>query len=295
MNADEDLSLDHFLPQVVEASRSQDGSLYAMPTSCLLEFVVGRADLVGTQSGWSFTQLYAAAQANPETFVVTDASWTLKEYLQYALGNFVDKSTGTCNFQDPEFAALMNLCRDFQGQEPDLTYDSPLEPVISGDRLLQVDMVFSTAVLACEDLPQYQQNGLTLVGFPGVGGNGCVLVPQTSFSLSASSGNQEAAWSYLMQLYSYDYQISQDFTVRRDALVAGQKAEFAAYGYAYSPQDAEAALAIYDDAVCPTCLDDTILDIILEEVAPFLDGTKPLSQIRPLLENRITIYLSEQS
>jgi hypothetical protein len=299
--SDPDTTLDHFLPQLVEAATSPDGGIYAMPTKIFCEANVGRPDLVGTESGWSVADFAAAVRAAPEgTWTCDYPALELEGLLSTILDHFVDKETSTCNFRTEEFETLMELCRDYQTEPSDTSqeYTEPYEAVISGDKLLEYTNISSGAAwFASDDLPTIQQNSLTLVGMPGVGGNGVAIFPQQSCSISAISPNQAGAWAFLKKLYGYDFQsgvFQSQRTIRMDAMEAGQKQFLVEFSLDCTQEDLQYALSLMEGGTVVGYQDDTILDIVAEEAEPFMDGSKTLDQVVDVIENRVNIYLSEQ-
>jgi ABC-type glycerol-3-phosphate transport system substrate-binding protein len=300
--SDPDTTLDHFLPQLVEAATSSDGGIYAMPTKIFCDISVGRPDLVGTEPGWSVADFYAAVQAAPEgSWSCTDPALCLKGFMYTILDHFVDRETGTCDFHTEEFETLMELCRDYQTEPSDTSQEDTgfFDDVIAGDTLLQdVGFPGGAACFATYYLPDILENDLTLIGEPGVGGNGLAIFPQQSYSISAISPNQAGAWAFLKKLYGYDYQ-SEVFhsgdAVRMDAMEAGQQRYLVEFSMDCTQEDLQYALSLIEGGTVVGYQDDTILDIVAEEAEPFMDGSKTFDQVVDVIENRVNIYLSEQS
>jgi hypothetical protein len=300
--SDPDTTLDHFLPQLVEAATSSDGDIYAMPTEISCDISVGRPDLVGTESGWSVADFAAAVQAAPKgTWSCNDSALCLKGFMYAILDHFVDKETSTCNFRTEEFETLMELCRDYQADPLDTSQKDTgfLEAVISGDTLLQdVGFPGGAASFASNYLPDILENDLTIISTPGVGGNGMEIFPRLAFSVSAISPNQAGAWAFLKKLYGYDYQsgvFHSGYAVRMDAMEAGQQNYRVEFSLDCTQEELQYALSLIEGGTVVGYQDDTILEIIAEEAEPFMDGSKTFDQVVDVIENRVSIYLSEQS
>jgi hypothetical protein len=60
-------------------------------------------------------------------------------------------------------------------------------------------------------------------------------------------------------------------------------------------EDLQYALSLMEGGTVVGYQDDTILDIVAEEAEPFMDGSKTFDQVVDVIENRVNIYLSEQS
>lgn len=69
----------------------------------------------------------------------------------------------------------------------------------------------------------------------------------------------------------------------------------ACFGLEYDPEDLQAVFDLYENSVVPASIDTAILEIVLEEAQAYFDGDKTAMEVGDILNNRISIYLSEQS
>lgn len=300
--SEDELSMDHFLPQIVEASTAADGGIYAFPVSVALDSMIGRQDLVGTKTGWSYEEFFAAVDALPDDIPIQTytAESALLVYLRYNLGEFVHLDEGTTDFCGETFQRLLTLCKErFPVDVDDIQYfDDPWAAAYAGE-VMTADAVFiGSAAAWASTLGEYTDAGMTVVGYPNVGGNGAVLRESLVCSLSAVGNQKEAAWQFLKQLYGEAYQggfYGGDYTVRQDCLEPYARWEVKAYNLACTEEELQAALELYRNAVVADSVDDLLLDMVLEESRAYFDGTKTAMEVGELLDNRIRIYLSEQS
>lgn len=305
MEQDPEIDPDDLLQNVRDAYTASDGGIYRLPTSMICFGLIGHSQFVGTQQGISAEKLYEIAQTLPEDTLVMDCtgSWFLKMMLQYTLGNYVDTEKGTCNFDTEEFRSLMYLARDYlpldSEYDPSARSDTlgTLEGLISGEVLLQHANLINGVEFSGGEYRTYEAAGVTMVGYPGLGGNGTVATPSTCFSICASGTHPDGAWAFLRNYFTCEAQCSGagmvTLPVMESALRDSQKALQSYYGYT----DADYALGVdlVVNAMVPKLTDDTILNIILEEADPFLTGDKAFEDVISLMESRIIIYLSEQS
>lgn len=301
-NQDEDLSLDHFFPQIITAATASDGGIYVMPIYHKIQLLVGRQDLVGTEQGWTLDKMIASAQQLPEDVPVCyySSSYALQTYLSPILGQFIDLEDGTCNFTDDTFQKLLTFCKEeFWMDHHDIPEaDNSDTAAMAGDIMLAQTFVISAPVLAA-DYETYRQAGITFVGYPNVGGNGAILNPLGTFSITTGSACPDGVWAFFQKLLGYDYQSAfggmGSHTVRIDCMEPYAQSYAASFGLEYDPEDLQAVFALYENSVVPASIDTAILEIVLEEAQAFFDGDKTAMEVGDILNNRISIYLSEQS
>lgn len=305
MEQDPEIDPDDLLQNVRDAYTAPDGGIYRLPTSMICFSLIGHSQFFGSQQGISLENLYEIVQTLPEDTLLMDTtgSWFLKTMLQYSLGNYVDTEKGTCNFDSSEFRSLMYLARDYlpldSQYNPDTRSDTlgTLEGLISGEVLLQHATLINGVEFAGGEYRTYEAAGVTMVGYPGLGGNGTVATPSTCFSICASGAHPDGAWEFLRNYFTHEAQCGSAgmvvLPVMESALRDSQKTWQDYCGR--TDADYEIAIDLMENAVVPRLTDDTILSIILEEADPFLTGEKSFEDVISLMESRITIYLSEQS
>lgn len=304
MEEDPEVDPGDLLPSIREAYTESDGCIYMLPTDFFCFSLKAHSRFVGTEPGWSFTELYEIAQTLPEETLIYNAtgSWFLKQMLEYTLENFVDVETGQCSFDCEEFRALMYTARDHLPRE--LPYETTpetfytVEGLTGGELLLQMDAFVGGTQYAAEYMPENEAAGITVIGYPGVRGNGTVMEPGLTFSICAVSDRPEGAWAFLRNYFTYEFQLQTGwfltFPIMESALMysAALKRQTS---YDCTDAQYEESIQLVLDAVVPELMDDTILNIILEEAEPFLQGEKDFEAVTALMESRISIYLSEQS
>lgn len=146
-----------------------------------------------------------------------------------------------------------------------------------------------------ELLPALEQDQ-SLVGYPGTGG-GVSVIFYSQISMMAQATQQEGAWAFLRTLWAYDFQsgtYGTMFSVRQDAFndkLSWRREVNSAYT---ETMDQTVRELVYGAQNVRTN-DSTIIPIIQEEAAAFFNGDKTAEETARIIQNRISIYLGEQS
>lgn len=290
IEADPELDLSDFYPNVVEAVRDMGGGLYTIPLQFYLRTLSAPAEYVGTEMGWTCAELFEVAQNLPEDMVLM-AGWSQTEMLSHMLDvniqRFVDQAAGTCDFQNQDFYDLLTLCRDY----------FPADGTGSGDSLLNVEAQMGTmGSFAATTLKAMEAQGRTLIGYPGAGGNGMNIVPYQMCSICALGPHQEGAWAFYRTLLRYDFQYALSglqLRIRMDAQTAKEE-WYLEYGRGCTEEESLAARELVLGAECITVYNSPLSAIVLEEADAFFAGDKTAEETAALIENRANIYLAEQ-
>ncbi len=292
VEADSELNMSDFIPRCIELLKETYGGLYLFPKEFYGTAVMAKKEYVGDIENWTLEDFCRIAEALPEGVQVWDVSGRdlLEMLLQTGMGEFVDYQAGTCNFETQEFYDLLNVCRDKCPQE---------EGNADGDYLITgAQAIFGCYGQFAEELmvPAREQ-GLTMIGYPGARGNGMNLTFRGMLSITVSSPHQEAAWSFLRELMTYEFQTNGHpmTSMRQDAFNEKEDRYAAMYPDAVSAEDYAAVKELPYDAGSTTVYDSPPEQIILEESQAFFAGDKTAEDTAKIIQNRVSIYLGEQS
>ncbi len=313
----------------------RDGSLYSLSPSFSVMTMVGAAAYVGSESGWTLEEFVDAAQSLPDNALVIDYTTRadfLSMMLYYTYDQFIDRETGECAFDSQEFIDLLNACmlfpEDYSFYEEyhnidssgatmavavnEDYYTSEYNKLRSGEKLLQ-----SFGIYGFDDLQWGSgaalADDLTLVGFPGAPGNGAVLMNSEEYGISANSEHQDVAWEFLCTLLSEDYLNSYGGSLPVIQEILDIKAQEAMQNPYYLDENGEKVEyenssmtiltqeqvdKVYDlieNATCQYRYDEQLQSIVSEEAAAFFAGQKTAETVADLIQNRVQIYIDEQS
>lgn len=293
LDSDPEISREVLSPSLL-ASLEEDGKLLYCATSYSVTGFVGLSDLVGNDQGWSLEDFAQAVQAVDTQAVTPIADFSgadfLYMYMLYNYDHFVDTAKGTCNFDCEEFRLLLELCRDYF---PDMGKPGS---ILEGTAILERAQIAPTYSSLGSDITAFGE-GVTLVGFPGVGGNGgAVQRGYATFSMLSTSKNKEGVWEFMKFLWSPTGQSQHGFEcpARIENMDAGLQRQVQQWG---NMTEAEAALTrdYYLGATSHVTFDSAIRDIVMEEAQALLAGDKSIEDTIAIIQNRSMIYLSEQA
>lgn len=325
IDSDPELSRESFFENILEAFAT-DGKLYTITPSFRIMSLVGNADVVGAEPGWTLEEMREVITSQPQVQYVLDAYTTpesmLQQMLTLNLDRYVDWQTGECSFNRGDFEELLEFCAALPegngggGGTPAL--------VSSGKQLL--------ASFRVADFQEYQLyeamfgGHLAFKGYPSADRAGNLAEPMYgSLSISSTCSDVDAAWSFVRTLLleeSYDTDGDNIFgyPINRAAYAAaeanamekhyitdpetGEQVEEPVSSwswdaldveiYAMSEEESEALRELIASVKYSFSYDETIMNMIAEDSAAFFEGDKSASETASLIQDRVSTYVNEQ-
>lgn len=327
IDKDEELSREDFLPNVLEAF-TMNGKLYAVVPNFQVWTVLGKTADVGTERGWTMQDLQNVMASKPEGTSMFGTDTTRDSIMWYAtllaMPQFMDMETGKCDFDSQGFKDFLTFLKDFP-TELDPTYWD--DPEIWNERDNQYRN--GTTLLQTANIAQAQDliftihgswgEPVTYIGFPTENGEGSVLVANNRYAISAKSRNKEGAWEFLRYYYSDEYQ-SEGYSmpVKKDAWEAQtakamekrtwvdettgetHEEDYTTWvgneSIVLSPLSQEEidTFREFVFSINKTYYrDQSLIDIINEEAAPFYEGQKSVDEVVEIIQSRAQLYVDE--
>lgn len=303
---------------------SQDGKLYWITNSFNLVTLAGPSSIVGTEPGWTYDDFYAALDQMPEGCEILSLGTTKQSVFDSIcnlnLDSFVDWGTGTCNFDSEEFINLLKFTdlfpAEFDWQNYEWTQNDSDDVRIKEGRQL----LMSLSVGYPSDLVYYKgyfEGGMTLIGFPDVPGSGAVFSTYSpGFAISETCKEKDAAWRFVSGFLKEDFQNnygSYGFSVNRklfdksfqDALgqefnnyVMDASGEYVNQTITFTQEDMDMLLDVINNTQLfgqsYASTQDQLQKIVSEEVSSYFAGEKSAEDVAAMIQNRASIYVSEQ-
>ena len=303
---------------------SQDGKLYWITNSFNLVTLAGPSSIVGTEPGWTYDDFYAALDQMPEGCEILSLGTTKQSVFDSIcnlnLDSFVDWGTGTCNFDSEEFINLLKFTdlfpAEFDWQNYEWTQNDSDDVRIKEGRQL----LMSLSVGYPSDLVYYKgyfEGGMTLIGFPDVPGSGSVFSTYSpGFAISETCKEKDAAWRFVSGFLKEDFQNnygSYGFSVNRklfdksfqDALgqefnnyVMDASGEYVNQTITFTQEDMDMLLDVINNTQLfgqsYASTQDQLQKIVSEEVSSYFAGEKSAEDVAAMIQNRASIYVSEQ-
>lgn len=303
---------------------SQDGKLYWITNSFNLVTLAGPSSIVGTEPGWTYDDFYAALDQMPEGCEILSLGTTKQSVFDSIcnlnLDSFVDWGTGTCSFDSEEFINLLKFTdlfpKDFDWENHEWSQDDNDDVRIKEGRQL----LMSVSLGYPFDMVYYSQSfggNMTLIGFPDVPGSGAVFSTYSpGFAISETCKEKDAAWRFVSGFLKEDYQSyygSYGFSVNRavfdksfqDALgqefnnyVMDASGEYVNQTITFTQEDMDMLLDVINNTQLfgqsYASTQDQLQKIVSEEVSSYFAGEKSAEDVAAMIQNRASIYVSEQ-
>lgn len=308
IDLDRDIDREDLMLRVLEAD-SIDGKLYEVSDGFTFTTVVGAKDAVGERTAWSAEDMWAALDHMPDGCLAMPYSKTgmLREMLMTFWNKLVDWEAGKCHFDSEEFRQVLEFCGEF-----------PDEGVPNGD---QDEMIRNGEIMLRRyypgsfwDLQLFRSDfgsAISFVGFPnpwGVAGSAFNI--SSGFAMTSSGKHKEGAWAFLrtmlmphdrtrfvhgfpMDKASFEELAWAEQDPNHRVGYTDSRGRFKLYEKT-SQNQYDQVMALYESADSMYRWNESLGDIILEIAGAYFAGDKPLDETVGLIQNRASLYLSEQ-
>ena len=325
----DNIKKEDYLENVFEAYEVE-GRLYAVIPQFYINTTVAKTSKVGDATGWTLSEMLDFVESSEAENVFRYGSRDgIFYYCIYNnIDEFIDWETGECSFNSDDFIRVLTFAAKFP-EEPDYNDTGEgISSLLRSDKLL----LMQTSLSSVQEYQMY--NGLfgekvSYIGFPNSERKGNLIQPAGgSVALNAKSKHKDGAWEFIKVLLSDEYQQSLvkehggwGFPIKKSALDKqfeidmtpdyyedenGEKVEqpktswgyddFDMDIYAATQEEVDAVKKIIDSAeICAGLVNEELTNIITEETAPFFKGQKTAKETADIIQNRIQIYVKENS
>ncbi|MCF0185555.1 MAG: hypothetical protein HUJ98_03590 [Bacteroidaceae bacterium] len=311
------ISKSDIFENVIELCTVND-KLVALPREAYLYTWIAPSSEVGTESGWSVEDALELIKSKPEGTQLVDwktRSELLSECVSLNYSRFVNKNTGSCDFDNEDFKQLLELTALFPeevvyGQEAGGTTDR-YESLAKGQLLCSQICVNNVG-----DLQVYRTvfgEAATLVGFPTAEGNGSLLNFGTLVGITKNAEDPSTCFELLAPFFkTKEYKAGpssvKPMPIRKDSFKNLMDSWAKSAGQDYyinenmgsieiapaSQEDLDLIMNTFAGAAgVQNSVPADVMNIIQEEAASFYSGEKTADEVTPLIQSRVSIYLSE--
>ncbi len=306
-----------------------DGKLYAVIPQFYVATTLAKASKVGDVQGWTLSEMLDFVESsNAENIFSYGSRDSVFYYCIYNnIDEFIDWETGECSFNGEDFIRVLEFAAKFP-EEPDYNNEEGTSARLRADKIL----LMQTSLSSVQEYQMYSGlfgEKVSFVGFPNSERKGNLIQPTTgSVALSAKSKHKDGAWEFISILLSEDYQnglvhehgswgfpikktaldkqFTQDMTAEYYEDENGKKVEqtktswgyddFNIDIYAAKQEEVDAVKAVISSAErCAGAVNEELTNIITEETAAFFKGQKSAKETADIIQNRIQIYVKENS
>ncbi len=325
------LSRDDFPENILNAYTIK-GKLAGIPNEFQCFTVLGRSGQVGDQGGWTVEDVRNLMEKYSGSELFRNMSFpnVVEKFLgNYITERYIDWESGECSFDGGDFAAFMEWAAgQSQGMDSDGCFD-PLIGTMEEKQLLSMDV----SITRLDGLLGYEvffQEKVTAIGYPSADGTVCHLGDAGNLSgILENSDRKEGAWQFMEAFLSEEDIIYSMLPVRKSVLQE-QMEELMTPDYALDitgekildekgepvifPRiffmgigDGEVSLDYMTQAQMDRVLDviysadfswreglrEEILEIILEEMSPCMNGQKSFDAAADVVQNRVRNLIGE--
>lgn len=324
MENDSEVNRKTLMPNMLSALESPDGSLYTLAPSFSTVTLAAKTSLYN-KKGWTFDDMFEFYNNAPDTADHLYDYETKEEKLSELLaasGDFVDYEKGTCSFDRKDFINLLEFCDRFADKIE--TPDKETEYEALGQYYYEKFMAWSQNRTIVEKMSPgsysytryiLAKDEITFVGYPSKNGKGGRISFETLYAVSNTCPDKQGAWEFLRTYFLPDYQNSESSygtpalkssyeKILDDGMhftdpFTGESVEYIEDdGDKYYPTTQEERDMLDDYmAECDTILyiDPDISDICMEEAGAYFSGECSAQQAAEMIQNRVSILLSESA
>ncbi len=316
---DNELSKDDFMPNVLTALE-RDGKLYTIGAKFYIKTAAAKTKYVANDGSLTIAETTVALASMPDGATIFSSDTTAYQALEELVlaSDLIDYNNGTCNFNSDDFIAILELIKDLplEIDYEQLYNDNPYyweeyEASVRNDSQL----LYTSYLYDLDDYrairDAYVGDDFSFCGFPVANesaGSGSYLIINNQVAVSADSSCKEGAWDFIKILLTDSSQYG--FSVLESEFDSDlEEAVNSTYVDDYTcwigseeiflgTVSTEEAAA-FKDYICSVTNtgeeDQNVNDIIDEEVAYYLDGTKTASETAEIIQSRVSIYLAERT
>lgn len=323
IEADEEISKEDMAPNIVALGSKGDDTYiltgaYTITTMAMKQSLVPNGETLTLEELRQIEQKYG-------NLAFRDV--TRDDIIRYAMemnySEFLDVKTGKCEFNTPEFYELLEYAKQYPAEidweSMDENYWMESETAFRDNKaLLGYYSVGYFNNMGWTEQGQYGEE-VAFVGFPGSEGTTGVIYPYFQMAISKDCEHPEEAWQFMRQFYTYEGQKELDYGIPLNLQVMDERLEEAQqrpywideegnkieYDETYwidnqeiiiNPMTAERAQEVKEYVLSVDRMyyyDSAIIDIIVEEAAPFFAGQKTAEQAADIIQSRVQIYVNE--
>lgn len=298
----------------IMAPFEEDGGLYGIPGSFLVQTLLVRGWEGSDQRGWNIEEFLEYLEAHPEAAFEWDRNSTevLKYCLQYGIDRYVDYENGECFFDEKEFAGLLSRIKSLSADDGQMTQIRRESAENGGALVAEISIGSFTDIVRAEI--RYEGR-MTHMGYPSADGTlQCRLLPGNAIGLCANGRNKEVAWDiaeqYLLyQFDDYEFPAQREkfeallsekttglYTVNENGIETEEPVEYY-YGepiYALTQEQAEDVLETVKAATEDNVIREDIKAFVLEEAAEYFYDRKALEEVQGTIQRKVQLYLAER-
>jgi ABC-type glycerol-3-phosphate transport system substrate-binding protein len=283
------LNLEEYHPNLVAALTLVDDVYSVMAAYQIQCVAIDNTYLASAEDGWDLAEFSALVESLPEDWSMfyNDPEIFLSEWCDSCITDYIQGST--CSFDSDSFLRLLEAAGNLSRGEGDYSA-AWIESIQHVDGFRQSQMTKAETLSAT--------NMATYIGMPSDLSSGVAFEQTISMGISAQSAYSDLCWEFIEYLLSEDFQASivgAMLPVRTDVLYEEINREMSVADSPLSQTQADSLTAIIDKADHLYGAYSEVKSIVMEEAEAYFSGDKTAAETSGIIQNRVSIYLAEQS
>jgi len=311
MEQSETLKKEDFLPNVL-AGLEVDGKLPAICNDWQLWTAVAKTENVGeNMENWTPAQAFEAFNNMPEDMTFLNNEWMEYDRLNYLIKRVavdaVDYKNNTCDFGGA-FMEMMNSANNLPAFQP---YMWGNDSLINNHTLVEEVQLFGINSSLSQQLYAWLGGAdITFVGYPSETGKGYVTDVFSMFGILENSPHKQQGYEFISLMLNNssintDMLYSLPITEKQltEQLNTSKYSDLSVNCPQYLP-DSEEQITISEEAINQAVeyirnvefepyTSSTVEEIVFEEYHKCFDGEMTPQECADMLNNRVSLYLSE--
>lgn len=307
-----------------------DGKLYEIGPYFAMQTLTGAKSAVGERMSWTTADMWQALEVMPEGClpVVYDRNGMLEHLMALNWSRFVDWETGACSFTSEEFKALLLSCRDY----PAAPFASGEEAACLNKEIMLYSAWVDSFTFP-QRAKYILGDDISYVGYPNEeGAVGSSFAFTSSMAMSSYCREKEGAWAFLRTLLlpqgeeaashqyfpvnrsDFEHQLERLMTpvyprdengeylydsrgeriktpVAQESYAGGVDLTY----YAITQEECDQLMALYHAIDSYIRWDADLRAAITETAGAYFAGDKSLDETAELIQNRVSLYVNEQT
>lgn len=288
---------------------SEYGGVYVISDGFSCKGMKGLREVFGDAGGWTiqdYLDMEASLEPWQDMCYHMDPAYFVEMLSRRYMRTAIDWESGTCNFDNPEFIALLEAAARVK-EDRTAEHESLESFETAWSRMGRGQLMVSFTSFSDTDLANgpnfdnyYTGKEVTYFGYPSTDGeDGLFVELDFALGICVNSEHKEACWDFVrdMLLNSGDPTLPRmglplyrpAFEAALDSCIGEESTQL------HSEEEAEKYRAFIESADSLSLYDGRALAIIMDEANAFLSGAQSAGQAAKLIQERMSIYVAEQS
>ncbi|MBQ6734658.1 MAG: extracellular solute-binding protein [Lachnospiraceae bacterium] len=328
---DPDIEMKDYMTNVFDAYRYKGEMYLLVPAFTLRTYAMKQSDAESV-TGWTFREMERIAQERgipAQTmfgYPITNMNLVFQA-LVFDGASYIDWNEQKAKFDSQQFIDLLDVAKKFPSEEEidDSWWDQDQDALYRNGQAL-IAQTFMGSFKAYTQL-KYGTFGeeVAFVGFPREEGEGGHTIMATArIAMNAESENKDGCWAFMRTFLMDEYQerfisgwafpVSKsklqekaDKSMERDSYVDALTGETVYFDETYyvggeeitipplTKEEADMLMDFLEGVDVAYSYNETIMNIVQEEVKPFFAGQKSAQECARILQSRLQLYMDENS